>query len=1143
MSLPPAPMGGLVDKEPKIKDQRPKTKNLQSIMFVVLAIVLLFSHVLNAQEKQEQPRTLELKKSINAEIKSGQVHRYRLSLSANQFVQIEVNPTKVVIVVSVFGTDGKKITEKFFQETGQIFFITDTAGNYEIRVETVEQDTPLGSYEILLSDIHAATEKDRLRIKAADTTAEADALFEEGTKESYTKAVEKYQEAQKLWHDLGDLQSEGYVVGSIAVIYDRLGDAQKALEFYEKALQLARAAGDDLGAAITLDNIGMVYNFAGDYEKAIVYHTQGLELCRKIKDEITAAYILGNIANAYDKLGESQKALDFYQQSLTGAKADKNYRRAGLLLNQIAVIYSKLGQFQNAIDACNESAKFSRAANAKDILSAALNNLASLYNDLSDHEKAIEISLEALKIQQETGNKRGEASTLNYLGVFYRGLGNNEKALEYYLKSLELRRALNDRTRQAQVLTNIGAVYYYKDDMKKALEYFQQGLEMSRAVNNREDEAFALTGVAVAQKESGEKQKALETFNQALALHKTNGTRPSEANSLLWIAQTQRDLGQLTEALTSIESSINIIESLRSNIAGEERRTMFFSSHQDYYDFYIDLLMQLHNQKPSQGFDAMALQAKERANARSLFELLQESQTDIRQGVDAKLLERERALQQQINTKDQRLRQLRLAKKDAKQIETAQKELDKLLSDFKDVQSQIRAKSPQYAALTQAKTASLKEIQQTLDDNTILLEYSLGKKKSFLWLVTKTNVTTYDLPSQNEIETFVGKIYELLKSGAPQKGESINQHRARLEKVNAEYWANAANLSKILFGAAASQLGEKRLLIVADGALHYIPFAALPIPNSTSQIQDSRFKVQNRNAIGKSKIENFFNPQSAIRNPQSAMPLISKHEIVNLPSASVLVLLRQNETARKPAPKNLAVFADPVFESDDIRIAKAKSQSNQTAANKQTKPREVDLVIRDAGVELGRLSLSKEEADAILSFVAPNNSFTAFGFDASKKTLLTQDLSQYRIVHFATHGLVNSRHPELSSIALSLFDEKGNAVDGLLRLHEIYNLKLPAELIVLSACQTGLGKEIRGEGLIGLTRGFMYAGAQRVAVSLWNVQDDATQEMMKRFYQNMLQKNMRPAAALRTAQLEMFQSKRWSSPYHWAAFVLQGEWK
>ena len=167
----------------------------------------------------------------------------------------------------------------------------------------------------------------------------------------------------------------------------------------------------------------------------------------------------------------------------------------------------------------------------------------------------------------------------------------------------------------------------------------------------------------------------------------------------------------------------------------------------------------------------------------------------------------------------------------------------------------------------------------------------------------------------------------------------------------------------------------------------------------------------------------------------------------------------------------------------------------------------------------------------------------ALDFDANRSTALSPELSQYRFVHFATHGLINSEHPELSGLVFSLVDPNGKQQDGFLQLKDIYDLNLPADLVVLSACETGLGKEINGEGLIGLTRGFMYAGATRVVASLWNVSDVATAQLMANFYSAMEKEHLPPAAALRSAQISMWKQRRWNSPYFWAAFQIQGDWK
>jgi CHAT domain-containing protein len=287
-----------------------------------------------------------------------------------------------------------------------------------------------------------------------------------------------------------------------------------------------------------------------------------------------------------------------------------------------------------------------------------------------------------------------------------------------------------------------------------------------------------------------------------------------------------------------------------------------------------------------------------------------------------------------------------------------------------------------------------------------------------------------------------------------------------------------------------------------------------------------------------------------------------ENEIVNLPSASALAVLRNEIRNRRSASKSVAVIADPVFEPDDPRVASytAKAVGAGTPGSGNTgisRPNvaaslrpgtELHRALRDVGIlreggqGIARLLSSREEADAIIA-AAAGAGMRATGFKATRATATSPELGQYRIVHFATHGLLNSEHPALSGLVFSLVDEQGKSQDGFLGLHDIYNLNLPADLVVLSACNTGLGKEVRGEGLVGIVRGFMYAGAARVVASLWKVDDEATAELMKRFYQQMLQGGLTPAAALRAAQVEMWQHKRWHSPYYWAAFVLQGEWK
>jgi CHAT domain-containing protein len=425
--------------------------------------------------------------------------------------------------------------------------------------------------------------------------------------------------------------------------------------------------------------------------------------------------------------------------------------------------------------------------------------------------------------------------------------------------------------------------------------------------------------------------------------------------------------------------------------------------------------------------------------------------------------------------------------------------------------------------------------------DTILLEYALGEEKSFLFALTDKTFHSYELPKREVIEKASRRYYEMLTArNRPVKFEEASQRAERLQQADEDLSTAGVELSRMILRPVAEELRRRRLLIVADGALQLIPFAALPV---TGGLGDG--------ATGRKRTARPIAP-----SPRRPVPLIANHEVVHLPSASALAVLRRELKDRKPAPKLLAVLADPVFDADDERLPKEVRErlARELQAPTQAKENpaaalatdELTRAVQSTGLDgergsLARLPYTRAEAKAILALAPETQSFGALDFAANQNAAIDPALSQYRYVHFATHGLLNDTHPELSGLVLSLVDREGRTQDGFLRMVEVFNLNLPAELVVLSGCKTGLGKEIRGEGLIGLTRGFMHAGAARVLVSLWDVNDRATAELMTRVYRGMLGKGLRPAAALRAAQLELSKQPQWRAPYHWASFVLMGE--
>jgi CHAT domain-containing protein len=389
---------------------------------------------------------------------------------------------------------------------------------------------------------------------------------------------------------------------------------------------------------------------------------------------------------------------------------------------------------------------------------------------------------------------------------------------------------------------------------------------------------------------------------------------------------------------------------------------------------------------------------------------------------------------------------------------------------------------------------------RVLDADTQLLQYTLGEENSYLWVVSAGRLESFRLARREEIERAARRLHAALATPPAAEGTADLEEARRA-------------LSALVLESAAAALTGRRLLVVAPGALQYVPLAALPLPDGT--------------------------------------PVLARFEVVSAPSASVVATLREETGGRTRAAKGVAVLADPVFEASDPRLAAARRRPMAaegarlaSAAGGGDATRVLDgLRGRGAAGGLGRLPFSRLEAQAIAELAPAGQTFTATGFDASRATATSGRLAGYRVVHFATHGVLSTRRPELSGVVLSLYDRSGRRQDGFLRLHDVYNLKLSADLAVLSGCQTGLGKELAGEGLVGLTRGFLHAGARGVVASLWPVDDESTAELMRRFYRGLLKEGRPPAAALRAAQLEMSSHRRWSAPFHWAGFVVQGEWR
>lgn len=1029
--------------------------------------------------------TLASGETVKGEMASGETRRFRIVLSAGQYLRVVVEQRGIDLAVALVGPGQKRLLE-FDSPNGNfgpepVSAVAEESGEHTIEVRSPDLKAAAGHFEVRVEALREPTPADRSRADAERTFTEASRQFAQTNAKSRQEALEKLELLLPVFRSLEDRPMEVSTLNRLGLAYNFLGEPQRALGYYEQALAISRAGGDRRNEARLLNNIGGAYDILGEPQKALDRYGRALSLWETLGNAVARGDTLNNIGVSYYNLGELQSSLDYYNRALPLRQAGSNWRREADTLDNLGLTYISLGEPQQALEHLGRALSLRRAA--KDV--------------------------------------QGEANSLNQIGLAHAALGEAAKALDYYNQALPLRRAAGDRRGEAVTLKNIGVAYASLRQPQKAAEQHEQALKLLRAIGSRREEALTLLFLGKAYALSGEVQRGAEYFAQALSIFQALSDRLGEARTRQSLAEAESVRGNFIQARGQIEAAISIIEAMRARVLSQQFRTSFFASSQDAYEFEIDLLMRMHRLDPAEGHDAAALEVSERARARSLLEMLSESGVDVRQGVDPALLERERELSQRLSAKAARLIALLGQPNRPEQAAVLKKEVGGLEDEHQQVLGDIRRRSPRYAAITQPQPLGLREIQQLLDPDTLLLEYSLGAERSYLWAVTRDRLRSFQLPGRERVEQAARRLYELVTArSVGKKGESARQRQERISQADSQTPEAAGELSRVLLGPAASELSGKRLVVVADGALQYIPFAMLPVPGSPSGVDNYR-------------------------------PLIAEHEVVSLPSASTLAVQRRELAGRKSSPNNIALIADPVFDSGDQRVtSKTKhapgspgGAAEDSAATRTLEHLSAQAAGAQGGPRIARLPYTRQEAERILAVAPSASNLRALDFKASLATALGGELHKYRYVHFATHGYIDSEKPALSAIVLSMVNERGEPQDGLLKTQEIYNLDLPAELVVLSACQTGLGKEIKGEGLVGLTRGFMYAGAARIIVSLWNVSDKGTADLMSRLYRGMLRDGLRPTAALRAAQLELWRQKRWRSPYYWAAFVQQGEWR
>jgi CHAT domain-containing protein/tetratricopeptide (TPR) repeat protein len=1117
--------------------------------------------------KPTAPPEVKPGSSIVQEISGKDSHAFEITLEGNQYLRLSVQKGDANISLSIYGPGGEKLiecTDHDYRPLEASVVVTTSPGLYKLIVTSLEQEPTPRRYEFTLErlariDLSALADNRALR-----AFGEADKLWAEWNEASLRKAIEKFIEASAAWRVTRPHRAID-ALRSAADVHFVLGDYNEAIALNQKALKESENVSARPRVYESLCALGRVYSFLGKNDtsrryltrvltysnqdghvngsvqekrlaaeahnvmgevyysegnsiKALDYFKRALELWTELGHRRGQAQAKLNIGYAFSSSGDQPQALLFFRQAMDQYRATDDSRGVALSLTAIGSVNSLQGNEQASLESHMQAMGTFRKIGDRRSEGVTLNAVGQAYEDLGDQQTALDNYTRALQLFEKTGSV---ASVSEYkIAKVYRSLGDFEKALSHYDRCVRLSRVARKRRIEAYALKDIAEIYHSQGRKQETLGHYKKILNLYRNLGDLRGQAITLNSIGDLFFSYGERQRALVFYKQGLRFIRVAGDREAEISTLYELGRTSRDSELLGDALSYIEQSIKLIEASRSCVASPDLRSSYFASVHQHYELYIQLLMQLDRQRPGQGYAVAALQASERARARSLIEILVEAGANIRKGLDAKQIEQERELQRSLADKERYQIQLSSSRQTQAEAADVAREIRQLITEEQILQAQMKQQNPQYAALAQPEPLSLEQIRVELqDDDTLLLEFALGDDRSYLWAVTQDSFNSYELPARAILEKDARELYNLL-TARQSFGQELN-YEAQVARSDAAYTQKAFALSQTLLGPVASQLGRKRLLVVTDGVLQYIPFEALPAPNVD----------QNRTIADSSSFAD---------EPL----LISSHEVVNLPSISVLAAVRHQTASNNSQQKIVTILADPVFEADDPRV-----EPNRQPAEENVNPRG-DLVpaLRDfeafgKGNDIPRLRYTLDEANAILSLIPADQGTAATGFDAARAGVLDSQMEHYQIVHFATHSLINSSQPQLSGILLSMVDRGGAPQNGFLQLRDIYNLKLSAKLVVLSACSTGLGKDVKGEGLIGLTRGFMYAGSKSVVASLWKVDDRATAELMSRFYSAMLKENLPPAAALRVAKESLRKEARWRAPYYWAAFVLQGEYR
>jgi tetratricopeptide (TPR) repeat protein len=897
----------------------------------------------------------------------------------------------------------------------------------------------------------------------------------------YQKAISYYQEALNIAKEIGDKKSEGSLLGNLGNAYYSLGEYQKAISYYQEALNIAKKIGDRQGEGNSLGSLGNAYLSLGEYQKAISYYQEALNIAKEIGDRKGEGSLLGNLGIAYDSLGQYQKAISYYQEALNIAKEIGDRQGEGNWLGNLGNAYLSLGEYQRAIGYYEEALNIAKEIGDRQGEGNRLGNLGSAYRSLGQYQKAISYYQEALNIAKEIGDRQGEGNWLGNLSIAYYSLGQYQKAISYYEDALKIAKEIGDRNSEGRLLGILGNVYFFLGEYQQTIGYFEEALNIAKEIGDRKNEGSLVGNLGIAYFSLGQYQKAIGYFEEALNIAKKIGDKQCEGNSLGNLGNAYDSLGQYQKAISYYQEALNIAKEIGD--VDSER----------IVNLNLGIVYDDHLPQPDKAYNYYH---------RSI---------ELSESMRGGLIEESHKIGFFGRIEDAYNRIVSLCYKLNKEKEA--------------YEYTERAKSRAFLdllATTEIKpTVALPpELRQKEDECVGLLRQA--QRRPFEETTPKPQIDVIKVNEEleaiyDEIEKYDPE-YAFLRSGRPL---NLNQIQELLVLAAKESKAKALHSRhpSLEYKPLGLSIALVEYFVIEDAVFIFV-----------IRGDDSSLHIEKKSISGERLyryIENYFREvanyleygdmrQTWQELSQYLIEPIAKY----LKKGDIIYIVPHGVLHYLPFH---ALRYNGRYLIEDFQIVYSPSAS----LIKYCQLKRIDKF--ESCLSLG--VVFEEEAE----MVAKLFNTSAYTGEVVTEDLVQRECKDKDIIHFSCHGLFDHLQPISSGLVLSN--------DKILSVNDIFGLRLNANLVTLSACETGISDQKPGDELIGLTRGFIYAGTPSVVVSLWSVEAKSTLQLMNRFYTYLINDKMTKVEALQKAQLEIMEMDEYEHPYFWAPFILIGDWK